>query len=269
MKTRRKFIRTGAATLGVSAVTGMSRAHDRSAIPLRPKVPAEKLTDWRRIAAPTVSEGAVTMSGAIYSREASAREIQAHTNVDRPPVTFFSATLRYAGDDRGYSLDGASISLPLPLGFGVNLPISLVRSVLGFAAVPIPESVERRARNEFTSVLERERRFDTLDTAFGDFPGSETYHKSGYQTITEAYEGVWANRDGDGVGQDIGFDGVLSIETTGDGTDFLAVGGMYPAEEWVVTASIDWPEFEPEAIQSELKSLMRATRLAAEADGGA
>lgn len=230
MTTRRKFPRTGVSALGITALSGTTRAHDQARIPSTPTVPREKLDGWRRLAAPQKSEGDVTMAAVIYSKQGPASEVESHTNIDQPPVTFFAGTLRYAGNDESHDLDGASVSLPLPLGFGVNLPISLVRSVIGFAAVPIPESVEQRAQNAFASGLEREQQFDRLEAAFGDFPDSETYHKSGYQTLTDAYEGEWANSDGDGVVEDIDFEGVLSVETTGEGHDFLAVGGMYPVE---------------------------------------
>lgn len=269
MTTRRKFIRTGISALGVAGLAGAAQAHEQSPIPSQPSLPAEKLTGWRRVGAPTVSEGEVTMKATIYSKQDAADEMRSRTNIDRPPVTFFSATLRYFGSDDSHDLDGATVSLPLPFGFGVNLPMSLVRSALGFAAVPIPESVEKRARTAFASRLEQKQQFDSLETTLGDFPDSETYHKSGYQTLTQAYEGKWANTDGDGVGEDVDFEGVLSVETTGDGTDFLATGGLYPAENSVVTASADWPEFDPEAIQTELKELMRSTKLPADASRGA
>lgn len=268
MKTRRKFLRTGASALGIAALSRAARAHDQTRIPSAPAVPREKLDGWQRLAAPQKSEGDVTMMAAIYAKQGPASEIKSHTNIDQPPVTFFAGTLRYTGDDDSHGLDGASVSVPLPLGFGVNLPISLIRSVFGFTDVPIPESVERRARNAFASGLEREQQFDHLEAAFGDFPDSETYHKSGYQTLTDAYEGEWANSDGDGVVEDVDFEGVLSIETTGEGHDFLAVGGMYPVENSVTTAAVEWPEFDPEALQTELKALMRATRLPGGTSGG-
>ena len=267
MITRRRLIRTGVSALGLTALTGASRAHKQS--PPRPAVPAEKLAGWQQVAAPAKSEGEVTTAATIYSKQEPANEMRAHTNIDLPPVTFFAATLRYFGSDDSHDIDGASVSLPLPFGLGVNLPVSLVRSLLGFAAVPIPESVEERGQNAFASRLEQEQQFNSLETTFGGFPDGETYHKSNYQTLTDAYEGKWANTDGDGVIEDVDFEGVLSIETTGDGTDFLAVGGMYPAEKSVATMSTEWPEFDSEAIRTELKELMRSTKLPASASGGA
>lgn len=226
----------------------------------------EQLSGWQQVVTPTISDGDVTMSATVHSKEASAQKLEPHIETDLRPVAFFAATLRYAGSDDSDHLDGASVSVPVAYGASIRLPVSTVRSWLDFAATPIPESIEQQARNAFAANLEREQPLDSLETVFGDFPGSETYHKSEYQTVTEAYEGEW---DGDGVVETIDFEGVLSIETLGTGTDFLAVGGMYPDEGSVMTAATDWPEFDPEGLRTELKSLMRATELPAEANRGA
>lgn len=224
------------------------------------------MSGWRQVTTPTISDGDVTMSAAIHSKEASAKKLEPYIRSDLQPVAFFAATLRYAGSDDSDDLGKASVSIPLPYGASVRLPVSVVRSWLDFAAAPIPDSVKQEARDAFGASLEREQPLDSLKTAFGDFPGSETYHKTNYQTITEAYKGEWKG-DGDVV-ETIDFEGVLSVETDGTGTDFLAVGGMYPDEKSVVTATTNWPKFDPDALRTELKNLMRATELPTESGGG-
>jgi hypothetical protein len=266
MKTRRNFIKMGVSALGLAVLPGASRGHEQSTIPPRPSIPAEQLSGWQRVATPKISDGNVTMATTVHSKASSAQKLEPQIDTDLQPFAFFAATLRYTGSDGGDHLNGASVSVPLAFGASIRLPVSMVRSWLDFAAISIPESVERRARDAFAANLEREQPLDSLETAFGDFPGSETYNKSKYQTVTEAYKGEW---DGDDVVETIDFEGVLSVETVGTGTDFPAVGGIYPDEDSVMTAATDWPEFNLEARRTELKNLMRATGLPTVSNGGA
>lgn len=259
-KTRRGVLKAGAAFGSFPLLLSQSSvAQEDSTIPNQPVLPVDKLEGWTQVDSGSDTSEKVSWNYVIHSDSAARKSVAKATNIDRPVCTFFAGTFRFTGLDAD-SGSGMSVSVPLGKGLGVNVPISWLRGTLDSLGVPIPESIDKEVKDKFNSSLESVQQFNSIDKRLTGLPGGMTYHKKGYEVNTAGYEAQWSNKDGDGLGEDVSFEGMLSIETDETGRNFLAVGGLYPAGSRILSSGDD-PTFSPQKRRSILRELMRNTAL--------
>ena len=260
--TRRKFMYSVGAVLSSSVLSrGVSASATPNAVPPLPVHNEGLRNTWSTVGSTQTQNVVgkdVLWNTEVYSNTPAKEKLQQSTNIELPVFTFFSGTFRLVDQDDKEGLSGFSVSVSYgPISFGV--PLSRIRGKLGFMGPPIPDKFEEKSTNTFSSQLEKLQGFDNVEKGIGGFAGDTSYNKSEYQTDVKQYQASWENSDGDGLGEDVTFNGVLSLETTGSGQDFLAVGGFYPAGN--ILTSNGNVSFNPKQLQQELRELMRQTRL--------
>lgn len=259
-KTRRGFLKAGASVGSLPILFSQpSVGKQKTTVPKHPNLPLEKLDGWTEVDSGKDESEKVSWNYVIYSDSSARKAVSEATNLNLPVCTFFAGTFRFTGLD-AQTGSGISVSIPLGRGLGVSLPISYLRGALDFLGVPIPESIDKEVKDKFNAGLESTQQFDNIDQRLTGLPGNTSYHKAGYEVNTAGYEAHWSNKDGDGLAEDVSFEGMLSIETDETGRNFLAVGGMYPAGSRILTSGDD-PTFSPQSRRNTLRELMRNTML--------
>lgn len=259
MQKRRTFVRSLVGASAIGGISGIaSGKHNERKIPHSPNL--SDTEGWNTVLEQTGPDSPekVAQNYKVLENKSAKQKLTNNTSLKAAPVTFFAGTFRFVGMNTEGDFSDVSISIPI-LGGAINIPIKYARGHAGGYLVGIPDSIEERGKEKFTSSLESVQNFTEISESFGGFPGGLSYNKKGYQMNLQGFEANWENKDKDGLVEDVSFEGVASFETIDEGRNFLVVGGMFPSENIVSDSGII--EYEVESWRSQIRKRMKQTKL--------